>query len=92
MNNDQIIGLIMSFLALLGILLEFFFLIIQPLADSSILSSLPSTQYWALAIPLFLGVLGVLSIILWIGMTMYRTPPPEAWDFEDFENSNTEEN
>ena len=34
MNNDQIIGLIMSFLALLGILLEFFFLIIQPLADS----------------------------------------------------------
>ena len=92
MNNDQIIGLIMSFLALLGILLEFFFLIIQPLTDSSILSSLPSTQYWALAIPLFLGVLGVLSIILWIGMTMYRTPPPEAWDFEDFEDANTEEN
>jgi hypothetical protein len=42
--------------------------------------------YWAIALPLFLGVSGVLAIILWIGITMVQTPPPEAWDFDDLED------
>ena len=85
MNNDQIIGAIMALVAVAGIVAELLFLIIQPLVDDTILSNLPGNQYWALAIPIFLGVFGVLSIVLWIGITMFRTPPPEAWDFEDFE-------
>jgi len=84
-NNDQIIGLIMALVALAAFVLELIYLIIFPAADSSILKLLPSAQYWALAIPLFLGVFGVLGIVFWIGITMFRTPPPEAWDFEDFE-------
>ncbi|MHA2504139.1 MAG: hypothetical protein ACXAE3_14870 [Candidatus Kariarchaeaceae archaeon] len=84
-NNDQIIGLVMALVAVVGILLEFLHLIIFPATRSEILDSLPNAQYWALAIPIFLGVFGVLAIVLWIGITMFRTPPPEAWDFEDFE-------
>ena len=84
-NNDQIIGLVMAIIAIVGIFIELFLLIIQPATDNNLLSNLPSAQYWALAIPIFLGVFGVLAIVLWIGITMFRTPPPEAWDFEDFE-------
>lgn len=84
-NNDQIIGLIMAVVAFIGIIVEFFYLIIEPAANSSTLNEFPEAQYWALSIPLFLGVFGVLAIVLWIGITMFRTPPPEAWDFEDFE-------
>jgi hypothetical protein len=85
-NNDQIIGLVMAIIAVVGIFVELILLIIQPAADSSILDNLPDAQYWALARPIFLGVFGVLAIVLWIGITMFRTPPPEAWDFEDFED------
>jgi DNA uptake protein ComE-like DNA-binding protein len=40
---------------------------------------------------LFLGVAGVLAIVLWIGITMIQTPPPEAWDFDDLEDELDEE-
>lgn len=85
MNNDQLIGGVMAAIAVIGIITELLLLIINPLVQDSILSNIPAAQYWALAIPIFLGVFGVLAIVLWIGITMVRTPPPEAWDFEDFE-------
>jgi len=84
-NNDKYIGLLMAAVAIVGIVIEFFYLVIQPATKSSIFDKIPPAQYWALAIPLLLGVLGVLAIVFWIGLTMFRTPPPEAWDFEDFE-------
>ncbi len=85
-NNDQIIGGIMAIIGAIGIILELFFLIITPLIDKDTIKPFDTAIYWAMAIPLFLGVAGVLAIVLWIGVTMIQTPPPEAWDFDDLED------
>ncbi|MHA2090025.1 MAG: helix-hairpin-helix domain-containing protein [Candidatus Kariarchaeaceae archaeon] len=82
-NNDQLIGALMAFIGALGILTELYYLIIYPLIEEV---PFESRVYWAIALPLFLGVSGVLAIILWIGITMIQTPPPEAWDFDDLED------
>ena len=74
----------MAIIGLAGILFEGFFLIIYPLLDDGEhIAGIAASIYWAIAIPLFLGVSGVLLIVLWIGITMFRTPPPEEWDFDE---------
>lgn len=83
MANDKIIGGIMASIGLVGIIYELYYLIISPLVDNAVLGTLNPRQWWAVAIPLFLFSFGVLGIILWIGVTMIKTPPPEAWDFDE---------
>ena len=45
--------------------------------------------WWAIAIPIFLLVLAVLTIAMWIGWTMLTTPPPAP--IEDIEAESTDE-
>lgn len=73
----------MAIIGFVGIIAELYLLIIFPLMDKV---PFEAKVYWAIAIPLFLGVSGVLAIVLWIGITMIQTPPPEAWDFDDLED------
>ncbi|MEM4407006.1 MAG: hypothetical protein QXS68_08170 [Candidatus Methanomethylicaceae archaeon] len=37
-------------------------------------------SWWAIVIPVFIGVLAVLGIAGWIGYTMATTPPPKPLD------------
>lgn len=94
-NNDTIIGFFMAFIGIAGILAEFYYLIIDPVFNGNPFANFRndtdgvadySQLYWAIVLPLFVGTGGVLAIILWIGITMIQTPPPEAWDFDDLED------
>ena len=85
-SNDQIIGGLVTVISIVALGVEFVLLILKPAADATILRGIPSAQYWAITIPLFLGIFGVLGIVAWIGYTMAKTPPPEAWDVEEFES------
>lgn len=92
MVNDKIYGAIMTVIGLLGIVVETYFLIITPLlTNGDALGELNAGIYWAIAIPLFFGVLGVLGIVTWIGLTMIRTPPPEAWSFDELDEEDNED-
>ncbi|MHA1410100.1 MAG: hypothetical protein ACTSQY_07320 [Candidatus Odinarchaeia archaeon] len=48
-----------------------FFPTILPLGDT-----LLAAYTWALAIPLWLAIVGIMGIAAWIGYTMMTTPPP----------------
>ncbi|OLS26197.1 MAG: hypothetical protein HeimC2_16090 [Candidatus Heimdallarchaeota archaeon LC_2] len=87
-NNDSVIGGILVVIGGISLIAEIIFLIVKPLKDDP---PFDSGIYWAMAIPLFLGVAGVLAILIWIGVTMIQTPPPEAWDFDDLEDELGEE-
>ncbi len=82
-NNDSVIGGILVAIGGISLIAEIIFLIVKPLRDDP---PFDSSIYWAMTIPLFLGVAGVLAILIWIGVTMIQTPPPEAWDFDDLED------
>ena len=84
MASDKLIGSIMVLVSLAAIISEFYYLIYVPLKDYSLVKSWAG-QYWALAIPVFAGVAIVFLIVFWIGYTMITTPPPEEFDFEEFE-------
>jgi hypothetical protein len=90
MSNDKIIGAIMALVSIAIIVVEFYYLIFIPLRTDSD-GFLGTAVYWALALPIFIAVLGVLLITTWIGITLIRTPPPEAWDFEDLEDEESSE-
>lgn len=36
-----------------------------------------AVQFWVVAIPVFVGFVGILVIAAWIGWTMATTPPPK---------------
>jgi hypothetical protein len=38
-----------------------------------------AVQFWAIAIPVFIGFTGILIIGAWIGWTMATTPPPKPF-------------
>ncbi|MCE7736572.1 MAG: hypothetical protein GPJ54_16945 [Candidatus Heimdallarchaeota archaeon] len=82
-NNDSIIGGILVGIGTVSLIVEIALLVILPIRDGA---PFESKIYWGMAIPLFLGVAGVLAILIWIGWTMIQTPPPEAWDFDDLED------
>ncbi len=91
MVNDKLFGAIMAGIGIVGIAIETYFLIITPLiSTASPLGGLMEGIYWAIAIPLYLGVFGVLAIVVWIGFTMIRTPPPEAWSFDELDEEEEE--
>jgi hypothetical protein len=39
-------------------------------------NTLANAYLWALAIPLWLAIVGIMGIAAWIGYTMMTTPPP----------------
>ncbi len=83
MAKDKVIGFFMVLVAIVGIVFEAYALIIQPITNATVIGGMGVLQWWGLAAPLFLAVLGILGIILWIGVTLIITPPPETWDFEE---------
>ena len=36
----------------------------------------PGAQYWVIALPVWVGMVGVFGIAAWVGCTMLTTPPP----------------
>lgn len=84
MASDKFIGFIMTIVGIAVIFVEAYYLIYQPIMDKALIQAF-AAQYWALAIPVFLAVLGLFLIVIWIGYTMMTTPPPEEFDFEEFE-------
>jgi phosphotransferase system glucose/maltose/N-acetylglucosamine-specific IIC component len=46
-------------------------------------SDIPPSWYWFLAIPIWLAMFLILIIAMWIGWTMFTTPPPVP--FEELE-------
>lgn len=41
------------------------------------INSSATVQFWVIAIPVFVGFIGILFIGAWIGWTMATTPPPK---------------
>ncbi|MHA2504607.1 MAG: helix-hairpin-helix domain-containing protein [Candidatus Kariarchaeaceae archaeon] len=82
-DTDKIIGYVMAGVGSLVILIELIYLVIQPAFNPNVLGTLPGPQYWGLAIPAFIAIVGIFGIIVWIGVTMIKTPPPQEWEFED---------
>ncbi|MEM3047295.1 MAG: phage holin family protein, partial [Candidatus Bathyarchaeia archaeon] len=46
--------------------------------------------WWALVIPVTVGVVGILGILAWIGWTMATTPPPKPIEFEEPKSETSE--
>jgi threonine/homoserine/homoserine lactone efflux protein len=50
-----------------------------------------SLSFWAVAVPVLIGVLAVLGIVMWIGWTMATTPPPKPIELEATTSAETPE-
>ena len=84
MESDKIIGLFLSLFGFIAIVVEIMVLVYLPFTRNLIEKDLLAV-YLGLMIPVLIGVLGVALIIIWIGITMLTTPPPQEFDFEEFE-------
>ncbi|MEM2122881.1 MAG: phage holin family protein [Candidatus Bathyarchaeia archaeon] len=74
MDKDRLYGgliLIVAMVLLALFLVAFFAPYLEP-----ILGVPASLSWWAVAIPVFLLVVLALGILMWIGWTMFSTPPP----------------
>ena len=74
MEKDRLYGgliLIAAIVLLVIFLIAFFAPYLEP-----ILGVPASLSWWAIAIPVFLLVVLALGIVMWIGWTMFTTPPP----------------
>ncbi|MFV2015027.1 MAG: hypothetical protein ACC656_06345, partial [Candidatus Heimdallarchaeota archaeon] len=60
-NNDSVIGGILVGVGAITLIVETYLLIILPLRDGA---PFESNIYWGMALPLFLGVAGVLAILI----------------------------
>ncbi|MGC8849214.1 MAG: phage holin family protein [Candidatus Bathyarchaeia archaeon] len=74
MDKDRLYGgvILGAAIALLILFLVAFF---APYLEP-ILGVPASLSWWAVAIPVFLLVVLALGIVMWIGWTMFTTPPP----------------
>ncbi|MCY3413590.1 MAG: hypothetical protein INQ03_18250 [Candidatus Heimdallarchaeota archaeon] len=79
---QKIRGLLTMFIFIIIIFIETYFIIIEPIQNGIDLQSSPS-QYWGLAIPVYLMVSILSAITAWIGFTMYRTPEPIKLTYEE---------
>lgn len=91
MEKDRLYGsliLIAAIVLLVIFLIAFFAPYLEP-----ILGVPASLSWWAIAIPVFLLVVLALGIVMWIGWTMFTTPPPMSIEeeTEDVQPSNIEE-
>jgi predicted DNA-binding transcriptional regulator len=41
------------------------------------INTVEAVQFWLIAVPVFVGFMGILIIGAWIGWTMATTPPPK---------------
>lgn len=92
MASDKVVGLILMIASIGIIAYEFWFGLMGAfrLDDDTSIDGYRSILV-ALAIPLFIGVLGVFIILAWIGWTMMTTPPPEQFNFDEEVDLDTEE-
>lgn len=87
----KIKGLTIMIPPILIALVEIYYLIIQPLINDQT-PNLSSTQYWALALPVALGMIFMSVIAIWIGYTMIVTPQPIRFTYEEAYEAATELN
>ncbi|MHA2168339.1 MAG: hypothetical protein ACXAB7_00370 [Candidatus Kariarchaeaceae archaeon] len=72
---QKIRGLYIIIPSAIIIILELFYLIIDPLSDDQV-PQIGESQYWALAIPVFFITSCIALIGVWIGYTMMVTKEP----------------
>jgi len=77
MAKDQAVGALILVVSI-ALLLFYAFLY---LAGGAFLGQ--PLWWWALVIPVTVGVVGILGILAWIGWTMATTPPPKPIEFEE---------
>ena len=77
LNRDQLIGFLILFLSIVGILIYGWFMFFTP------------WSLLALQVSAFVAVTGVLAILAWIGYTLATTPPPAP--IEEIEKELSEE-
>ena len=75
-------GLTILLISLLLIILETYYLIIQPIL-AGVKFEVSTRQYWAIAIPVFAIVMLICLISLWLGYTILTTPEPIRLDYEE---------
>jgi len=79
MNKDQAIGaliLIVCAVVIVGYITALFLypICIQPWLN---LGTTSDVQFWLIATPVLIAVVGILAVGAWIGWTMATTPPPK---------------
>lgn len=78
MAKDKAYGAVIFIVAVIIILGYTYWVMLVPfLPDVLPLGNTLQANYlWALAIPLWLAIIGIMAIAAWIGYTMMTTPPP----------------
>ena len=82
MSKDQAIGGVIFLVCLIvvigySITLAFPQITVDLLNNVGVHTNTADTQFWAVAIPVFIAFIAVLFIGAWIGWTMATTPPPK---------------
>lgn len=78
MAKDKAYGAIIFIVAVIIIIGYTYWVILVPLLPNVLPlgNTLLANYLWALAIPLWLAIIGIMAIAAWIGYTMMTTPPP----------------
>ncbi|MEM2108931.1 MAG: hypothetical protein QW327_00335 [Candidatus Odinarchaeota archaeon] len=78
MAKDKAYGAIIFIIAVIIIIGYTYWVILVPLLPDVLPlgNTLYANYLWALAIPLWLAIIGIMAIAAWIGYTMMTTPPP----------------
>lgn len=74
MAKDQILGIVIFIASILAIFLYLWLFLV-------------GLWWWALVVPMFVAVVGILAIMAWIGWTIARTPPPKPVEGLEFPES-----
>jgi len=73
--SDRSLGSIIFVIGLIGAIVYSLWLF-WPASIDNALFYLPGVGRWAIVLPLFVAVIGILAIAMWIGYTMAVTPAP----------------
>ena len=75
-------GLALLIISLCLLVLDYYYLLYEPLMGGP--DFIPSSnQYWAISIPIALGIFFVLGTSAYIGFTMIRTKEPKRMGYEE---------
>jgi uncharacterized membrane protein len=82
--RDKIIGLSIF---IVGIFLLVFYTYLAILVPAgwdplNLVSDFENSMYWIIIIPLWIMILGFMSILIWLGWSTLRTPPAEILEKE----------
>ena len=84
-------GSIVLLVSALLLVYEVYFLLIEPLQFSDDVA-ITSNQYWALVIPVLIGISILTGTSAWVGYTMITTPEPILMNYEEaYEIAESEE-